>query len=38
MSVPQVQDAYGVTEEDVRAALQFANDLVEQEEHHALPR
>ena len=36
MSFQEVRDEYGVKEEDIRAALQFANDLVEQEEHHVL--
>ena len=37
MSFEQVQDAYGITAEDIRAALEFASELMEQEEHHALP-
>jgi uncharacterized protein (DUF433 family) len=37
MTLEQVQDDYGVTAEDVRAALDFAAQLVEQEEHFALP-
>ena len=28
---------YGVTEEDIRAALSFAGDLIEQPELHPLP-
>jgi uncharacterized protein (DUF433 family) len=28
---------YGVTEEDVRAALSYANELIEKEEFHFLP-
>ena len=36
MSFQQVQDEYGVADEDIRAALRFANELVEQEEHHVL--
>lgn len=37
MSFQEVQEAYGVTPDDVRAALEFANQLVEQEEFHPLP-
>lgn len=37
MSFEDVQREYGVTAEDVRAALEFASRLVEQEEFHALP-
>jgi uncharacterized protein (DUF433 family) len=38
MSFAEVADAYGVTEADVRAALEFAEHLVQQEEHHPLPK
>ena len=37
MSFQEVVDAYGVTVEDIRAALEFASQLIEQEEHHILP-
>jgi len=37
MSFEEVMDAYGITLEDIRAALEFASQLVEQEAHHALP-
>jgi uncharacterized protein (DUF433 family) len=37
MSIEEVRREYDVTEEDVRAALDFAAELVEQEEHHPLP-
>ena len=37
MSIEQVADEYGVTAEDVRAALTYANELIEQEDHHPLP-
>ena len=37
MSFEQVREEYGVTEEDIRAALAFAGSLVEQEEFHPLP-
>ncbi|HUT59654.1 MAG TPA: DUF433 domain-containing protein [Phycisphaerae bacterium] len=38
MTFEQVQQEYGVTPEDVRAALDFAAQLVSQEEHHTLSR
>ncbi len=37
MSFDDVQREYDLTLEDVRAALRFAGDLVEQEQHHPLP-
>ena len=37
MTFEEVQKEYGVTAEDVRAALEFANQIIEQEEHHSLP-
>jgi uncharacterized protein (DUF433 family) len=37
MSFQDVQDEYAVTIDDIRAALEFANELVEREEFHALP-
>ena len=37
MTIEQVADEYGVTETDVRAALTYASELIEQEEHHSLP-
>jgi len=37
MTFEQVVEEYGVTTEDIRAALAFAGKLIEQEEHHALP-
>ena len=37
MSVEDVQREYDLTIEDVRAALRFASDLVEQEQHRSLP-
>lgn len=36
MTFEQVRNDYGVTDDDIRAALQFAAELVEQEEHHAV--
>jgi uncharacterized protein (DUF433 family) len=37
MSFDDVQREYDLTMEDIRAALRFAGDLVEQEQHHPLP-
>lgn len=37
MSIEEVQKEYGITGEDVQAALEFAAQLVEQEEYHPLP-
>ena len=37
MSFEEVQQEYDVTVEDVRAALRFAGDLIDQEQHHPLP-
>ena len=37
MSINEISEEYAVTEEDVQAALLFAQDLVEQEEFHPLP-
>jgi uncharacterized protein (DUF433 family) len=36
MSVADVIEEYGVTQEDVRAALTFAGELIESEEFHPL--
>lgn len=38
MSMEEIQREYDVTPEDIRAALEFANDLIEREQHHPLPR
>ena len=38
MSFQEVQDEYGVSIDDIRAALEFASDLVEKEEFHTLPQ
>lgn len=38
MTIEEVQAEYEITAEDVRAALSFANQLVEQEEFHLLPQ
>jgi uncharacterized protein (DUF433 family) len=37
MSFEDVQREYDLTIEDIRAALKFAGELVEQEQHHSLP-
>lgn len=37
MTSEDIQREYGVTAEDVRAALRFAASLVEQEEYHPAP-
>jgi uncharacterized protein (DUF433 family) len=38
MTFDEIEREYAVTGEDIRAALEFANDLVEQEQFHALPQ
>lgn len=37
MSIEEVQAEYDLTVEDIRAALRFATDLVEQESSHLIP-
>ena len=37
MSFEDVQREYELTIEDIRAALKFTGELVEQEQHHPLP-
>ena len=37
MSFEEVGRQYGIALEDIRAALKFASELVEQEPHHPLP-
>ncbi|MGQ0594491.1 MAG: DUF433 domain-containing protein [Gammaproteobacteria bacterium] len=37
MSFEEVQREYDLTIQDIRAALKFAGELVEQEQHHPLP-
>ena len=37
MSFEEVQREYELTMDEVRAALRFAGELVEQEQHHPLP-
>jgi uncharacterized protein (DUF433 family) len=37
MSASEVQAEYGITVEDVQAALEFAADMIEHEQFHPLP-
>jgi uncharacterized protein (DUF433 family) len=37
MSFEDVQRKYDLTPEDIRPALKFASELVDQEQHHPLP-
>jgi uncharacterized protein (DUF433 family) len=37
MSFEDVQREYDLTIEDVRAALRFAGELLDREQHHPLP-
>jgi len=36
MSFEEVEREYSLTRDDIRAALKFAGDLVDQEQHHRL--
>lgn len=38
MSMADVMREYGVTEEDIRATLAFAGDLIEHETFHPVPK
>lgn len=38
MTLEEIKKEYGVTEEDIRAALAFAGELIEKEEFHPLPK
>ena len=38
MSFEEVQREYEATGNDIKAALEFANELIEQEEFHPLPK
>lgn len=38
MSMEEIQVEYDVTREAIQAALAFANDLIQQESFHHLPR
>ena len=37
MSFEEVQQEYDLSIDDIRAALRFAGELIEQEQHHPLP-
>jgi uncharacterized protein (DUF433 family)/predicted RNase H-like HicB family nuclease len=37
MSTKEISHEYGVTEADVRAALTYASEVIDQDEHHPLP-
>lgn len=37
MSVEEISREYGVTDDDVRSALVYASEVIDQEEHHPLP-
>ncbi len=37
MTFDEVRREYDLTDEDIRAALKFAGELVDQEQHHLLP-
>lgn len=37
MGFDEVASEYGLTVDDIRAALKFAGELVEQEQYHPLP-
>lgn len=37
MTVDEISKEYDISAEDVRAALEYASQLIEQEEHHPLP-
>ena len=38
MSVEDLAREYELTEEDIRAALRYVGELIEKEQHHALPQ
>jgi uncharacterized protein (DUF433 family) len=37
MNFEEVEREYSITADDIRAALAFATELVDQEQHHPLP-
>jgi uncharacterized protein (DUF433 family) len=37
MSFEEIEREYDITADDIRAALAFASELVEREQHHPLP-
>ena len=38
MSMDEIQTEYDLARDDIQAALAFANDLIQQESFHSLPR
>ena len=38
MTKEEIIREYGITAEDIQAALNYAGELIEKEEHHPLPR
>ncbi|MBI5763131.1 MAG: DUF433 domain-containing protein [Planctomycetes bacterium] len=38
MSFADIEREYDISQDDIRAALEFANSLVEREQYHPLPR
>lgn len=37
MSIEEIIREYDITEADIRAALAYASEVIDQEEHHLLP-
>ena len=37
MTIEEITQEYNVTEADIRAALAYASEIIDQEEHHLLP-
>lgn len=37
MSIEEISREYGISEVDIRAALAYASEVIDQEEHHPLP-
>ena len=37
MTFQEIQSEYGISAEDIRAALKFAGELIQQESYHPLP-
>jgi len=38
MTIEEVMKEYDITEEDIRAALLYASEIIEKEEYHPIPR
>ena len=38
MSFAEIEQEYEVTTDDIRAALEFANELIDREQYHPLPK